>query len=178
MTTTGDHGDERSGADGQSLWISFPGLRVDALRAAQRWDDALLRELQLMVRGDPAGVRADLAELRTDLDRVSAAITHLRPALEDAMRAAVDAGRPLDDVVLVVTPEVVHLAEEADAAFLRIDAHCGGVMLLSPAPPEANGFRRWFLGQFHAQAAGQAPVSWDEWWVQQGESDGVVRSPT
>jgi hypothetical protein len=167
---------EASGPDGQSIWISFPGLRVDALRSAQRWDDALLRELQLMVRGDPTGVRADRDELRADLERVAAAVVHLRPALEDAMRAAVEAGRALDDVVLVVTPEVVQLAEEADAAFLRIDAHCGGVMLLSPPPPEASGFRRWFLEQFRAQSAGQAPVSWDDWWVQQGESDGVVRS--
>lgn len=167
---------EASGPDGQSIWVAFPGLRVDALRTAQRWDDALLRELQLMVRGDPARVRADLDALRADLGRVVEAIAHLRPALEDAMRAAVDAGRPLDDVVLVVTPEVVELAEEADAAFLRIDAYCGGVMLLSPPPPEASGFRRWFLEQFRAQAAGQAPVSWDDWWVQQGETDGVVRS--
>ena len=167
---------EPAGAEGQSLWISFPGLRVAALSTAQRWDDALLRELQLMVRGDPSGVRDDLDQLESDLVRVTTAVARLRPALEDAMRAATGAGRPLDDLVLVVTPELVEQAEEADAAFLRIDARCGGVMLLSPPPPEASGFRRWFLQQFRAQASGQAPVGWDEWWVQQAEADGVVRS--
>lgn len=167
---------EAPGPDGQSLWISLPGLSVDSLRAAERWDDALLRELQLIVRGDPEGVRGDQDQMRADLERTTTAIAHLRPAVEDAIDAALAAGRPLDEVVLVVAPEVVEVAEEAEAAFLRIEARCGGVLLLSPPPPEASGFRRWFLEQFRAQAAGQAPVSWHDWRVQEGEVDGVVRS--
>ena len=60
------------GADEPSVWVEFPGFDVEQLRTTQQWDDALVREAQLMVRGDPDGVRTDLEELRADLPRLYA----------------------------------------------------------------------------------------------------------
>lgn len=154
-----------------SVWVTFPGLRLEDLRTTQRWDDALLRELQLMAADD--GVDLDRDELREDLADVRAAIGQLRPLLEEALAAALGSGRAADEVVLVATPDLLTLAEQADAAFRRVDERCGGVMLLARPPALARGFREWFLGQFREQAAGRPAVAWREWWSLYGDGSAL-----
>ena len=65
------------------------------------------------------------------------------------------------DVELPVTPE---LAEAAARLLEQLEVAERRPELLTPLPtPVVVEFRRWYLGQFAAQLAGEAPVSWPDW---------------
>ncbi len=59
-----------------------------------------------------------------------------------------------------VVPAFVALNDMCDEA----DGYCrqGDVLLSMASPPEAIAFRRWFLGEFTAQVAGQEPLPWPD----------------
>jgi anti-sigma B factor antagonist len=60
------------------------------------------------------------------------------------------------------------------------EAYCReGIELLTlAAPPEASAFRRWFVGEFARQMAGEAPMSWPEYAAANFDTDGAPEIDT
>lgn len=139
--------------------LRFP---LDVYQRSTEHFEGLKRELALLSLHETDGLPARLVELietftaenaetvaaadRVREEAIERGETELPELVYEAPRAAVDGVR-----VLATT------LDEADDFCRR------GELLLSMAtPPEAVVFRRWYLGEFVAQAKGLPPLPWPD----------------
>lgn len=129
---------------------------------SSRHVDELLREFHLLTIGLAEGAQelpAQLLELVAELQVRYAGVS------DDSVRRreqALAEGRRELEMVHEVPPEAAEacatLAELLDAA----DRYCATDALMTlPAPADQVAFRRWYLGEFVRQVAGEAPQPWD-----------------
>ncbi|NAZ76565.1 SpoIIE family protein phosphatase, partial [Kineococcus sp. T13] len=125
--------------------------------------EGLLRELALLRIGagheGAPSLPQRLVDLAADLQRTYAPLL-ARPAA--AMEEAAAAGRSAADVTYEVPPDagpfvrhVLAVLEEADE-FCRAETH----LLTLPPAPAVVAYRRWLLGEFTRQLAGEPPLPW------------------
>jgi hypothetical protein len=149
--------------------LRFP---LAVFQQARQHNDELLREFALLSfgRSEPgdapatasAGVPARLVALVAELNGTYGGAAADVNAERDA---AIAAGRSEIDLTYRVPASVAaatrHLGELLDEA----DAYCreGQHLLTLETPPEALRFRRWYLGQFQAQVAGEPPQPWPDY---------------
>ena len=141
-------------------------VSLAAYRRTSEHQDELLREFALITEGrreeapvsGPADVPARLLAVIEDLTARFAAFTSDTTA---ALRRALDRGDEQVDLVYRVPPEVGPAAEQFDRLLDETDEYCrAGDLLTLAAPADVAAFRKWFLEQFVAQAAGAPPTPW------------------
>ena len=83
---------------------------------------------------------------------------------EAALAEAATRGDDTIELEYHLPPEAVQAAADLGAMLDEADAFCrNGDLLTLATPPEALTYRRWFLGEFARQAAGEAPMAWSDW---------------
>ena len=128
-------------------------------RAAQHFDE-LMREFALMAGDATAGtVPSRLLELRNAL---LARFSSFLAGAGAEMDAALARGATSIDVHYRVPASIGTAAAQLDALLDEADEYCrsGDHLLTLAAPERAVRFRRWYLGEFVRQVAGQPPEPW------------------
>ena len=151
--------------------VHILGLPVEILARAEEHVDGLLREFALIAaseaHGEEVHLPRQLLDLVHELERDYAAMTEEQ---QSRIAAAADTGLDSVDVVYRVPAEVagacVRLGDALDAA----DRFCrdGKYLLNLATPPDAQAFRRWYLGEFVRQIEGQERRSWPQWAAEHG----------
>lgn len=139
--------------------IHLVGLPLrDQQLAAQHFDE-LLREFTMLELADGSGqgVPARLIRLR---EQLNSRFERFTAGVAAVIQAAHDRGDNTVDVTYQVPPDVAEAAIELGALLDEADGFCRqGDHLLTLATPEpALRYRRWFLGEFARQAAGDPPL--------------------
>lgn len=140
---------------------------------AQAHEDAegLRRELTLVAASEAAAHDHHVPHrLLALVDELDAGWPALTPEERSRLIEAADQGRAAVDVVYRVPREIADACRRLAAALDEADRYCAeGRYLLSLAtPPDALAFRRWYLGEFVRQVAGEPPVSWPAWVASHG----------
>ncbi|HEY6533252.1 MAG TPA: hypothetical protein VIY72_13165 [Acidimicrobiales bacterium] len=157
-----------------TLSVHLLGVPAATLRFAQDQHDALLRELELITMGGDGG-EADVATLRSQLVDLRAIFTTFRPMVDHQMgERGAGSPDPTLDLTLVLPADLADRADEGNELFDRLEARCGGQLLLARPPALASGFRTWFLSQVSCQLRGGATVSWPTWWAEHGDGSEPV----
>lgn len=148
--------------------MSAPALHVVRILGApvQLWDRAsdhtadLLREFALLTIGAQAGTTREVpAQLLGLVADVRARYAGTSTVQEAELEQAVLAGEAVRDFTYEVPAGVgavcLRLLELLDAA----DEHCrdGHDLITLVSPPDQRAFRRWYLGEFARQEAGEPP---------------------
>ncbi len=149
--------------------VRIVGLPVPVYLRASEHGDELMREFALVAAGanDGAGaatgndVPVRLTVLVEELRRRFSGFT-LQPVAELAEAAAT--GADTIDLDYRLPPDAVQAAVDLGALLDEADEFCrAGDLLTLATPPDALAFRRWFLGEFSRQAAGEPPLAWSDW---------------
>ncbi|HET9731228.1 MAG TPA: hypothetical protein VFP54_01015 [Acidimicrobiales bacterium] len=147
--------------------VHLIGLPVAAHSEAAQHSDEVMREFSHLAEGaDPSHVPARLLALNQTLQQRYAAYTQ---ATEDELSDAVDRGLDSVDLTFSVPPDAAEGARALGDLLDEVDEYCeaGEYLLTLKTPPAALAYRRWFLGEFVRQAAGEPPTPWPEWAAQQ-----------
>lgn len=121
-----------------------------------------LRELALLVSAGAApagslpervvtlvGDLTQLRELATDFDSDKA--------------VALERGETVRDMRIAVTPEMVVMSSQLGRLLDEVDDYCRDEKVLTLAPhPSYVAYRRWYVDELVAQAAGRTPTPWTE----------------
>ena len=146
--------------------LRIVGLPVPVHLRASEHGDELMREFALIAAGSAdgagnTGVPARLTALVDELRGRFAGFT-LQPETELAEAAAL--GADSIDLEYRLPPEAIQAAADLGAMLDEADDFCRrGDLLTLATPPEPLAYRRWFLGEFARQVAGEAPVAWADW---------------
>lgn len=145
--------------------VRLLGLPVSLWSQTREHLDGLLREFTLLTAVSPGGSAARVpdrllhlvAELRSDYGSVGA-------QQQLVLAEAADQGRAALDLTYRVPLSAGGACARLDDALDVADEFCrsGEHLLCLAASPEAVAFRRWYLGEFASQIAGQPPVPWPE----------------
>lgn len=141
--------------------VEIVGLPVRLYRASAEHHDELRREFALIHHGnDPHSVPVRLEKLIEELNARFGAFT-AQPT--GALHDAVARGDERIDLVYRVPRAVGAAALELDALLDEVDEFCraGDHLLTQPTAGPPLAFRRWFLQEFPAQAAGRPPTPWE-----------------
>lgn len=163
MTATGDGSRE----------VHLVGFPLDVHQRATEAFEGLRREFQLIAMRSPEAEDVPDRLLRL-VDALSVEYEGLSAEMDAIRDAAAARGDAEVDLVYRVPPQIagacIALSEMIDEA----DDFCrqGDVLLSLASPPEAVAFRRWYLGEFVAQLAGEPPLPWPE-----ADREALVRSP-
>lgn len=78
---------------------------------------------------------------------------------------AIARGQTTVDITFRVPAEAGQAARDVAVLWDEVDGYCdaGEYLLALRSPPEVVAYRRWFLEQFSAQCAGEAPQTWQAW---------------
>jgi hypothetical protein len=134
--------------------VRFLGVPIDAYLALQEWNDAVVRECELIAALEPApaDMPARLLELAVRLSgRFAAAREGYRDVVAEA-RAEGITSVDLDGS----WPQPSEASVEAAGAFLdmmeELDGYCRtGILLTEPPDPAVVDLRRWFVTEMRAQ---------------------------
>lgn len=147
--------------------LDFP---LDVYLLTQEHSDALVRELTLIAQSRSVVVDEALGGLQADLPERFVALvdelTHqydgVATDVERVRDAAIDRGQTSVDLVYRVPAQIADACRHLDQVFDDADYYCraGEHLLTLAAPPEAVAFRRWLLGEFVRQLAGEEPLPW------------------
>lgn len=141
--------------------VRIVSLPVDVYLRAAEHNDELMREFALVASDgghDEAAVPTRLLAL---VDELRSRFSGFTTQPEAELREAAVRGDPTIDLFYLVPPDVARGAADLDRLLDEADAFCqAGDLLTLATPPEALAFRRWLLGEFVRQAAGEAPAAW------------------
>ena len=149
--------------------LRFP---LDVYQRSTEHFEGLKREFTLLALSEPNELPRRLVEL---IQTLTAEYSQAVSAADAVREQAIERGETeLPELVYEIPRQAVEgtriLARTLDEA----DEFCrNGSLLLSLAtPPESIAFRRWYLGEFIAQASGLDPLPWPE-----VDQDALVASP-
>jgi hypothetical protein len=149
----------------EQLRVRLRQFPVELWMRATEHSDALQREFTLM--SSPATDDTHVPRRLLDLvAALRAQYSTATTAQQELLFAAAAAGTAvLDEVVYVVPPAAGAAGAALSALYDEADEYCrqGRHLLTLATPPELVAFRRWFLGEFVAQAAGSAPTPWPQY---------------
>lgn len=159
--------DAHADPDDPLITVEVRALPVELQVAAQQHTEELTRELllvaeQLRQQGDSGALPHRFVELVGTLStRYSGFTAEQQRHLDSAAKE----GRPSVDLVYQVPLSAAAAAASLGDILAEADEYCraGRLLLTLQTPPLLVRFRRWFLDQFVAQAAGQPPVSWPDY---------------
>lgn len=141
--------------------VHILGLPVDVYLEAQEHNDAVLRELSLIVESSHEGdLPARLVELAREVEqRFARAADGGRSQVDQAIAE----GRTSVDISITVPRSAWTTVARLSALLDEADHYCAdGDLLTLASSPDVRFFRRWYTDQVHRQLDGQAPTPWPE----------------
>lgn len=128
-------------------------------RAAEHHAE-LMREFALLELADSSDVPARLLQLMASLQSQYAAESE-GPRLQ--LEAALARGQRSIDLEYQVPPAASEAVAALGSMLDEADEYCrqGDQLLTLANPPEMVAYRRWYLGEFVRQIAGEPPRPWD-----------------
>ena len=148
---------------GDLVEVRLIGVPLTIHRQAGEHSAEIMREFAHVVEGSGAAQAPTRLIL---LDRVLKEQYHrFTRGTSDQLDAALRRGDPQTDLTFTVPVEAGRAAEAFARLWEEVDAHCaeGRYLLALRSPPEVVAFRRWVLGEFRRQTAGEPPLSWADW---------------
>ncbi len=147
--------------------VRILGLPVPVYLRASEHGDELMREFALIAAGADSDGNSDPGvpvRLTAVVDELRGRFSGFTLQPESELAAAAASGADTIDLEYRLPPEAVQAAVDLGGLLDEADEFCrAGDLLTLETPPEAVEFRRWFLGEFVRQAAGEAPVPWSDW---------------
>ena len=146
--------------------VRIVGLPVPVHLLASEHGDELMREFALIAAGaaDGGGNQGVPARLTALVDELRGRFSGFTLQPEAELADAAARGADTIDLEYHLPPEALQAAADLGAMLDQADEFCrNGDLLTLATPPEALAYRRWFLGQFTRQAAGEEPVAWSDW---------------
>jgi hypothetical protein len=160
LAVTPDH---LAATDGSgSRRVRILALPVAAYREAEEHNDAVLRELQLLVHHAPTGDHHGAPQRLLDLAReVSAVFSRATDRLRAQVEAAEQRGSSTVDIEVDVPllgwEVLITLADRLD----ELDEFgASGTLITLASPPSVRRFRTWYTEQVANQMRGAAPTPW------------------
>lgn len=128
---------------------------------AQEHTDGLLREFAHIAHGeadDPGSTPRRLVGL---VDTLRARYGRFAAAPRREIAEAQSRGIPSVDVTYRVPAGLAETIDTFEALLDEADEFCrAGALLTLTAPPQVVRYRRWLLGEFRRQSAGEPPTPW------------------
>lgn len=147
------------------LRVRLRQFPVELWMQATEHNDALQREFALMSSpvADDSHVPRRLLDLVATLRAQYSSATTVQQEL--LFTAAAAGTTVLDEIVYEVPPGAAQAAQALSSMYDETDEYCrqGRHLLTLATPDELVSFRRWFLSEFAAQAAGQDPTPWPQY---------------
>ncbi len=145
--------------------IRVVGLPMAVYLRTSEHGDELMREFALVAASSRERDRAAVPVRLTALvEELRARFSGFTLGPESHLAQAAERGDATVDVDYSVPADVAQAVAELDALLDEADEFCRtGDLLTLASPPEAVAFRRWFLGEFVRQAAGDPPTPWSDW---------------
>lgn len=141
-------------------------LPVEVWARAREHAEALQREFALIDTGREtaaSGMHEVPQRLLDVIAAVRAQYAGVGTPQEEQMYDAEASGKPvLDELVYQVPPAMAEAVRALEKVFDEADEYCraGQHLLTLETPAESLAYRRWFLGEFARQIAGEPPMSW------------------
>jgi hypothetical protein len=155
----------RPGPDPPDL-VSIRLLQVPAsiLQRASEQYDGLFREFRLIIERDPAAGKAVPGRLLELADELASRFSGFTGATDGELQRAQAGECEVVDIEYRLPVEAGAASSSYDQLLDEADAYCrAGRELLTIAPSaEAVALRKWLLGEFVHQAAGDQPVAWSQ----------------
>ena len=148
---------------GDLVEVRLKAVPLAIHRQAGEHSAEIMREFAHLVEG--TGVTHAPARL-VALDRVLQEQYHrFTQGTSEQLDAALLRGDSETDLTYTVPVEAGKAAEAFGKLWDEVDAYCaeGRYLLALQSPPDVAGFRRWVLGEFRRQTAGEPPLSWADW---------------
>lgn len=149
-----------SADDVELVEVRILELPVEIFVRTSEYTDGLLREFAL-IQARPGTAPAQLLALSTETRQRFSGFT---AAPASTLAAAVDRHDLAIDLAYELPRTVGEVARRLRKLLDEADEYCRAEQLLTLEPDQdVIAFRRWFLGEFTAQAEGAAPTSWPDW---------------
>lgn len=144
--------------------VRILSLPVEVLQRAREHGDGMMREFALiqLSETDHPGVPRRLLDLADELRGRFSGFT----SGTDAELAAAEASSASEvDLQYLIPPEASEACVRLGDLLDEADRYCraGQHLLTLVTPPEELAFRRWYLGEFIRQIAGEQPTPWPGW---------------
>lgn len=150
--------------DAPSMEIRILDLPIEVYLDAEQHNDAVLRELELIVQSSANPGTAEVPRRLLELaSAVRAAFAHATTGIRFQVEAAIARGDVTVDIRTSV-PRVgwealLSLADQLD----ELDTFCEeGELLTLASPPRLRWFRTWYAAEVARQMRGGAPSAWRE----------------
>jgi hypothetical protein len=132
---------------------------------AVRHTDELIREFTLLVIGlrqaDSAHVHHVPVRLVELADSLRARYAGISDAQTEELYDALDSGQICRDFTYRVPAGVAEACRQLEDLLDEADAYCAaGELMTLVTPEDQQEFRRWYLGEFVRQVAGEPPTPW------------------
>jgi hypothetical protein len=141
--------------------VCIVGLPLAEQRLAAEHFDELLREFTLLhLAGSGHGVPGRLLELR---DELIARFQSFTARNAEALLRAAERGEATVDLTYRLPSDFGFAAQQLGDLLDEADEYCreGSHLLTLATSERATRYRRWFLGEFTRQFAGEAPLPWE-----------------
>ncbi|MGH9153237.1 MAG: hypothetical protein ACRD03_12755 [Acidimicrobiales bacterium] len=150
--------------DGELRQVRLIRFPLDVHGRATEAFEGLRREFQLIaMRTAGAGEVPD--RLLRLVDALGVRYRGFASEADRARDAAAERGdKEVDELVYRVPAEVGEACVDLSRMIDEADEFCrrGELLLTLASPAEAVAFRRWYLGEFTAQIAGEPPLPWPD----------------
>jgi anti-sigma regulatory factor (Ser/Thr protein kinase) len=142
----------------ETLTVTLLGMPVRVFDHYRLWYEELRRELRLLAlnHGDDYPLAQELSEVTIQVE------AERRQAVGiDRLNAAIAEGLDRVDLEYLVPRSAEKTMTRLMELLERVDVFCREQRLLTLAPtPQQLALRRWYLGEFGRQAAGEEPSRW------------------
>lgn len=147
-----------------TVTVRILGLPLDVYYEAEEHNDAVIRELTLIVQSSEASDAHDvprrLLALANDVHKAFARAT---PGLRAQVERARERGHERVDLELRVPTEGWQKLSTLATQLDELDRFCeNGDMLTIASPPRLRRFRRWYANEVSRQVRGEPPSAWPE----------------
>lgn len=149
--------------------IHLRGVPLAIHQRAGEHSAEVMREFAHLVEG-PAAVHAPARLIL--VDRVLQEQYHrFSQGTSDELEAALRRGDTETELVYTVPREAGRAAAAFGQLWEEVDAYCaeGKYLLVLQSPPDVVAYRRWVMGEFVRQTAGEPSMSWTEWLSESGD---------
>lgn len=152
--------------------IYLRGVPLAIHRRAGEHSAEVMREFAHLVEG--AGAAQAPARLILVDRALQEQYYRFSQGTSDQLEAAFLSGATETDLVYTVPKEAGPAAAAFGDLWKEVDAYCaeGKYLLVLQSPPDVAAYRRWVMGEFVRQTAGEPPWSWTEWLRRSGEEAG------
>lgn len=148
--------------------VRIIGLPLAVYSRAQQHGEELIREFELValsMEGDPRRREEVPGRLIDLIEELQASYGGAAEDAETRITSAMEAGAETVDVVVRVPRDASTAVQRLDELLDEADAYCaaGTHLMTLAASPESVRFRKWYLGEFVRQLAGERPTTWEDY---------------